>query len=139
MCAWSPDTESRDYYNTFFIYEDFFIVLFHTGRYEHQKTVPLISHESSHKPTSCDKCSLSPKSFWVSNLYLAIICVPVAYSAFSNSLKFPHFFRFFLGSKNNRVWLATKTNVKDSEIELSEWLCFVWKMDNFLIFFSSRM
>ena len=56
-------TQNLETTTILFMYEDFFIVLFRTERYEHQKTVPLISHESSHKPTSCDKCSLSPKSF----------------------------------------------------------------------------
>ena len=46
-----------------FMYKDFFIVLFHIEGYENQETVPFISYESSHKPTSCDNCSLSSKSF----------------------------------------------------------------------------
>lgn len=99
------------------MYEDLFIVLFHTERYENQKTVPFISYESSHKLTSCDNCSLSPKSFQFSNLYLAVICVPVAHSIFSS--KFPHFSRFFLGTKNDRVRRAAKTKVKDLETEVS--------------------
>lgn len=63
----NPETTSV----LFFTYEDFSIVLFHNNcRNElkkelSQKTEPFIGHESSHKPTSCDKFSvpLSSKKF----------------------------------------------------------------------------